>query len=140
MSLHRVTAFAPGSVANVAIGFDILGFSVDAVGDTVTLTRTEKPGVTISSIGGVVMDLPLAAEKNTAGQALLALIRERSLPFGFDVRINKGIPLASGLGGSAALELASGGSGDTTSSCLPIRRASSAARSIDTPDRSRPTT
>jgi len=103
---RKVTAFAPGSVANVAIGFDILGFSVDAVGDTVTLTRSETPGVVISSITGVVEDLPLAADRNTAGQALLALIRERSLPFGFDVRISKGIPLASGLGGSAASAVA----------------------------------
>ena len=39
MSLTRVTAFAPASVANVAIGFDILGFSVDALGDRVTLTK-----------------------------------------------------------------------------------------------------
>jgi homoserine kinase len=103
---QRVTAFAPGSVANVAIGFDILGFSVDAVGDSVTLTRTERPGVIISAISGVVDDLPLAAEKNTAGQALLALIQTRSLPFGFDVHIKKGIPLASGLGGSAASAVA----------------------------------
>jgi homoserine kinase len=102
----RVTAFAPGSVANVAIGFDILGFSVDAVGDSVTLIRTDQPGVTITSITGVVVDLPLAADKNTAGQALLALIRLRGLKFGFDVRIAKGIPLASGLGGSAASAVA----------------------------------
>jgi homoserine kinase len=106
MTPTRVTAFAPGSVANVAIGFDILGFSVDSVGDRVTLTRTAKPGVTISSITGVVQDLPLAADKNTAGQALLALIKARSLPFGFDMRIEKGIPLASGLGGSAASAVA----------------------------------
>jgi homoserine kinase len=106
MTPTRVTAFAPGSVANVAIGFDILGFSVDSVGDRVTLTRTAQPGVTISSITGVVQDLPLAADKNTAGQALLALIQARSLPFGFDMRIEKGIPLASGLGGSAASAVA----------------------------------
>lgn len=106
MNPTHVTAFAPGSVANVAIGFDILGFSVDSVGDRVTLTRTERPGVNISSITGVVEDLPLAAERNTAGQALLALIESRSLPFGFDVRIEKGIPLASGLGGSAASAVA----------------------------------
>lgn len=105
-TITRVTAFAPGSVANVAIGFDILGFSVDSVGDRVTLTRTDRPGVTISSIRGVVEDLPLAADRNTAGQALLALIEARSLPFGFDVRIEKGIPLASGLGGSAASAVA----------------------------------
>jgi homoserine kinase len=102
----RVTAFAPGSVANVAIGFDILGFSVDSVGDRVTLTRTERPGVNITSITGVVEDLPLQADRNTAGQALLAMQRYRNLPFGFDVQIEKGIPLASGLGGSAASAVA----------------------------------
>src|SRR5690606_23849374 len=87
----RVTAFAPGSVANVAIGFDILGFSVDSVGDRVTLTRTDRPGVNITAITGVVEDLPLAADRNTAGQALLALIQSRSLPFGLDVPIVQGI-------------------------------------------------
>jgi homoserine kinase len=106
VSITRVTAFAPGSVANVAIGFDILGFSVDAVGDRVTLVRRQEPGVTIRSITGVVEDLPLQAERNTAGQALLALIKERELQFGFDVWIEKGIPLASGLGGSAASAVA----------------------------------
>ncbi len=106
MSPTRVTAFAPGSVANVAIGFDILGFSVDAVGDRVTLTRSNKPGVNITSIRGVVQDLPLEAEKNTAGQALLALIKMRELSFGFEMQIDKGIPLSSGLGGSAASAVA----------------------------------
>jgi homoserine kinase len=106
VSATKVTAFAPGSVANVAIGFDILGFSVDAVGDRVTLLRRDAPGVTIRAISGVVEDLPLVAENNTAGQALLALIRERQLPFGFDMWIEKGIPLASGLGGSAASAVA----------------------------------
>ena len=101
-----VTAFAPGSVANVAIGFDILGFSVDAVGDRVSLLRTPQPGVVIKAITGVVQDLPLEAEKNTAGQALLALAAMRGLDFGFEMRIHKGIPLASGLGGSAASAVA----------------------------------
>ena len=52
------------------------------------------------------MDLPLEAEKNTAGQALLALAEARELQFGFDMWIEKGIPLASGLGGSAASAVA----------------------------------
>jgi homoserine kinase len=101
-----VTAFAPGSVANVAIGFDILGFSVDAVGDRVSLLRRPERGVVIKSITGVVEDLPLEAEKNTAGQALLALAAMRDLDHGFEMRIQKGIPLASGLGGSAASAVA----------------------------------
>jgi len=106
VSATRVTAFAPGSVANVAIGFDILGFSVDAVGDRVTLLRRPEPGITIRAITGVVQDLPLDAAKNTAGQALLAMQQARELKFGFDVWIEKGIPLASGLGGSAASAVA----------------------------------
>lgn len=106
MKPTKVTAFAPASVANVAIGFDILGFSVDALGDRVTLTRVPGGNVTVRAIRGVVEDLPLEAEKNTAGRALQALIASRRLPFGFEMEIDKGIPLASGLGGSAASAVA----------------------------------
>lgn len=100
--LERATAFAPASVGNVAIGFDILGFCVDALGDRVTVTRKSTPGVTISAIRGVVGDLPLEPEKNTAGRALLALYEAVKPDFGIDMEIEKGIPLGSGLGGSAA--------------------------------------
>jgi homoserine kinase len=100
------TAFAPASVGNVAVGFDILGHTVAALGDRVTVTRRAEPGVSIRSITGVVLDLPLAAEKNTAGMAALALLRELGLPFGFDLDVVKGIPLGSGLGGSAASAVA----------------------------------
>jgi homoserine kinase len=72
----------------------------------VTVTRRAEPGVSIRSITGVVLDLPLAAEKNTAGMAALALQRELGLPFGFDLDVVKGIPLGSGLGGSAASAVA----------------------------------
>ena len=108
MSLSRqsATAFAPASVGNVAVGFDILGHSVAAIGDTVRVVRREQPGVTIRAIRGVVQDLPLAAEKNTAGMAVLALARELGLPYGFEIEIEKGIPLGSGLGGSAASAVA----------------------------------
>ena len=100
------TAFAPASVGNVAVGFDILGHTVAALGDRVTVTRRAEPGVSIRSITGVVLDLPLAAEKNTAGMAALALQREIGLPFGFGLDVVKGIPLGSGLGGSAASAVA----------------------------------
>ncbi|MDR2216576.1 MAG: homoserine kinase [Nevskiaceae bacterium] len=106
MNVTKVTAFAPASVANVAIGFDILGFSVNALGDRVTLRRAPGGKVQVRAIRGVVEDLPLEAEKNTAGRALQALIESRKLPFGFEMEIDKGIPLASGLGGSAASAVA----------------------------------
>jgi homoserine kinase len=100
------TAFAPASVGNVGVGFDILGHTVAALGDKVRATRRAERGVAIRSITGTVENLPLAAEKNTAGMAVLAMCRELSLPYGFDLDIEKGIPLGSGLGGSAASAVA----------------------------------
>jgi homoserine kinase len=100
--LERATAFAPASVGNVAIGFDILGFAVDALGDRVTVARRKEPGVVISAVQGIAGKLPLEPEKNTAGSALLAMYEKLQPPFGFDLQIDKGIPLGSGLGGSAA--------------------------------------
>lgn len=102
MTLERATAFAPASVGNVAIGFDILGFSVDALGDRVTVSRSARPGVTITGITGVAGELPFDAARNTAGRALLAMHAALSLDFGLEMAIHKGIPLGSGLGGSAA--------------------------------------
>jgi homoserine kinase len=100
------TAFAPASVANVAIGFDILGFSVGAIGDRATVRRSAKPGVTIKAIRGVVSDLPLEPAKNTAGRALEAMHEALGLGYGFELELDKGIPLSSGLGGSAASAVA----------------------------------
>ncbi len=48
--LTDVTAFAPATVANVGIGFDILGHTVEAVGDKVRLRRIDEPVVRIRSI------------------------------------------------------------------------------------------
>ena len=100
------SAFAPASVGNVAIGFDILGFSVGAIGDRATVRRTDQPGVRIAAIRGVVADLPLEAAKNTAGRALEAMREGLALPFGLELELDKGIPLSSGLGGSAASAVA----------------------------------
>lgn len=114
MHTTRATAFAPATVANVAVGFDILGFPVEGVGDTVSVERLEpRPGaaptVLIESIGGKAAGragLPLEAGRNTAGIALVRLLRDEGLSFGFALRINKGIPLSSGMGGSAASSVA----------------------------------
>lgn len=103
---ESATAFAPASVGNVAVGFDVLGLSVQAIGDRVTARRTEQPGVRIAAINGVVKDLPLDAERNTAGMAVLSLVREQQLTHGIELTIEKGIPLGSGLGGSAASAVA----------------------------------
>ncbi len=104
--LTDVTAFAPATVANVGIGFDILGHTVDAVGDRVRLRRIEEPVVRIRAITGVAGDLPVDAASNTAGRAVQAMHAALRLDYGFEIDIEKGIPLASGMGGSAASAVA----------------------------------
>ena len=101
-----VTAFAPATVANVGIGFDILGHTVDAVGDRIRLRRIEEPTVRIRSITGIPGEISLDPNSNTAGRALQAMRAALELPYGFEIDIEKGIPLASGMGGSAASAVA----------------------------------
>jgi homoserine kinase len=101
-----VTAFAPATVANVGIGFDILGHTVEAVGDRVRLKRIEEPVVRIRAVSGVAGDLPVEPRSNTAGRAVQAMHEGLGLKFGFEMEIEKGIPLASGMGGSAASAVA----------------------------------
>ena len=100
--MREARAFAPASVANVAVGFDLLGYAVAGVGDTVTVRRIDAPEVRIAAIRGAAVELPTEAASNTAGAALIALRQALALPFGFEVEIDKGIPLSSGMGGSAA--------------------------------------
>ena len=97
---NTATAFAPATVGNVGVGFDLLGHAVVSVGDRVTVRRIEEREVRI--LGGGDPTIPLDAASNTAGAGLLRLIRERDLDFGFEVTLEKGIPLGSGMGGSAA--------------------------------------
>jgi len=100
------TAFAPATVANVAVGFDLLGFPIEGVGDQVTVNRVSKPGVEITSITGTVTTLPLDSNKNTATVGLLQMLKDVNANFGFSVSIEKGIPMSSGMGGSASSSVA----------------------------------
>lgn len=98
-------AFAPASVGNIGVGFDLLGHAIDGPRDIAIVHRIDAPEVRIDAIRGDVPGvdaLPLDAERNTAGRALIALRDALDLPYGFAIELEKGIPLGSGLGGSAA--------------------------------------
>lgn len=96
------TAFSPASVGNACVGFDVLGHSIEGPGDCVIARRIADPVVRIKAIRGLELVLPLDAERNTAGRALMELRKALDLSFGFEIEIEKGIPLGSGMGGSAA--------------------------------------
>lgn len=103
--MKEARAFAPASIGNVAVGFDMLGHALQGAGDTATVRLTRSGTVRVSAIRGVVADLPTRAKDNTAGRALLGLAKLRP-GVGFEVELDKGIPLGSGMGGSAASAVA----------------------------------
>ena len=60
--MKSIRAFAPATCANVACGFDILGFAVENPGDEVKITLVDTPGVTIKSIKGDEGKLPYESD------------------------------------------------------------------------------
>jgi len=101
-------AFAPATVANVACGFDVLGLAMDEPGDTVVAERADEPGVSLTSISGEDGRLPLDPETNTATVAASHLLEQKNVDpsVGVAVALTKGLPLASGMGSSAASAVA----------------------------------
>jgi homoserine kinase len=99
--MTAVTAFAPATVSNVACGFDVLGFALETPGDEVTASLAPS-GVRIDGIAGDGGRLPRDAGRNTAGVAAIALLEALGERRGVSLSIRKGLPLSSGLGGSAA--------------------------------------
>lgn len=104
--MKRVKAFAPATVANVSCGFDILGFALDSLGDTVELVAKESTGLSVKSIKGDGGKLPLEEDKNTCSIAIQAMLDAMGSKQGFDIYLEKGLPLGSGMGSSAASAVA----------------------------------
>lgn len=104
-SNRQARAFAPAGVGNIGVGFDLLGHVIAGPRDVATVRLTDAPGVRIDAIRGDVRGvdrIPFDAGANTAGRALMALRDALGLAHGFAVELDKGIPLGSGLAGSAA--------------------------------------
>lgn len=102
-----IKVFAPASVANVAVGYDILGFALEAPGDEIIARFSNKPGLKITKITGANGKLPYELEKNTAGYAALKLLEYLGESGrGIEMEIHKKMPFGSGLGSSAASAVA----------------------------------
>ncbi len=100
--VDEVRAFGPATVANLGAGFDILGLSVEGLGDVVTASRTETQGVAPIEILETTAPLPRDPEKNVAGVAANEVLRRGQAGFGVRLRLHKGLGVGTGLGSSAA--------------------------------------
>ena len=100
-------ARGPASIGNCAAGFDVLGHSFAGPNDVVTVSLREDSDIVITDIRCGDAELPTDPERNTASRAVLELRRLAGAnQMGFSIEIDKGIPLASGMGGSAASAVA----------------------------------
>lgn len=98
-----IKVFAPASVANVAVGFDILGFALEKPGDEIYIREGKEPGLKITEITGAKGKLPMDVMKNTAGYAAHRLLKHLgALDVPLEMEIHKKMPFGSGLGSSAA--------------------------------------
>lgn len=97
---NEIKIFSPATVANVACGFDVLGFCLDSVGDHMVIRKTDKKGIYITKIEGY--DLPFDAQLNVAGVSALTMYDAIDVDFGFEIEIYKNIKPGSGIGSSAA--------------------------------------
>ncbi len=100
----QVRVFAPGSVGNVGPGLDILGLAVSGAGDLVAAERIDRSGVEIAEPGDP--SLPCDPTRHASGIAAIAVLRRAGAGFGVRLRVEKGLPLSGGQGGSAASAVA----------------------------------
>lgn len=97
---RQVTIHAPGTVANMVCGFDVLGMCLNEPFDVMKVRLLEEKKIII--ISGDGYPLPTDPAQNTAGAPLIEMLNEIDNNIGFEVTIHKNIKPGSGLGSSAA--------------------------------------
>lgn len=103
MSRSVVKVFAPASVANVAVGYDHLGFAMELPGDEVLVREGAAAGLVISKITGDKKQLSRVIQENTAGMAAHSFLQDiGAMDEPIDMEIRKKMPFGSGMGSSAA--------------------------------------
>ena len=103
----KVKAFAPASIGNVGPGFDILGLAVECAGDIATVSESDTAGVSIEVLNGDPR-IPTDPEKNVAAIAAREVMKAAGISRDIHIVLEKGIPLGSGMGGSAASAVVAG--------------------------------
>ena len=108
LTSDRVRVFAPATLSNLGPGFDVLGLAVERPGDYVAAEWSDTSGVNIVEVCGDEGLLPTDPTGNVVGIAAAAVLRAYDAratvrrPPGVRLWLDKRMPLASGLGSSAA--------------------------------------
>ena len=99
--MKKVCAFAPATIANLSVGFDVLGLALDSIGDKVEVVYNNTTENRILEIRNGAK-LPLDSEKNCCTVVIQKMQEKLDSFKGVDLRIEKGFKSGSGLGSSSA--------------------------------------
>lgn len=105
-SPRLVRVFAPASVSNLGCGFDIFGMALEGPGDEVVVRAAKGTGIVSVSVSGDAGRVPTDPARNAAALAVEGVLDRLGSAAGVAIEVHKGIPMASGLGGSAASAVA----------------------------------
>jgi len=106
MKCKIVKVYAPASIANIGVGFDVLGVALDEPGDYVIAKRLKKKQFEFS-VETNVEDIPVSIEQNIAACVAIHMIKQLNVDFGVDLILHKMMSVGTGLGSSAASSVAS---------------------------------
>jgi len=104
--LGSVAVYAPGTSSSIGPGVGCFGIAFTGLGDTVRASRASAPGVRVVAVSDARISTdPL---RNTAALGAAAVLKRAGLERepGLEMRVEKGLPLAAGMGGSAASAVA----------------------------------
>lgn len=96
----QIKVFSPATVANVACGFDVLGFALNSPGDEISIELNDLEKIVLAD--ETQYGLPLAPEKNVTAVALQSMLDALQSKQGFNVTFLSKIMPGSGVGSSAA--------------------------------------
>lgn len=99
--MKSIKAFAPATIANLNVGYDILGLSLNHIGDTVELSLNDtRENVILNIQNGA--NLPKESSKNCCSVVIRKMQERLNVFKGVNIKITKGFAAGSGLGSSSA--------------------------------------
>jgi len=99
--MKNIKAFAPATIANFNVGYDILGLSLNNIGDEVEITFNNKnSNKIVRIINGD--NLPIDIDKNCCSVVIRKMQEAQNEFKGVDIVLTKGFAAGSGLGSSSA--------------------------------------
>lgn len=104
--MNEIKLRAPATCANVGPGYDIFAMSYEEPYDEFKIILNDSDKINIEFLGDK-QNIPVNVTDNTAGLAILELLKRKKISVGLNIQITKGMTSGGGLGTTGASASAS---------------------------------